>query len=75
MISNVTLHRLLLSMFVLALFGGSIIIMSFFDIPEKNRDVVFQLTGGINTIAGMVIGWYFRATMNTDRPKDEEEVH
>src|SRR5690606_20554671 len=53
------LVRFLLAGLVLALFGGALIILSFVLIPEANRDVVIQLVGGINSLAGMVVGFYF----------------
>ena len=53
------LVRFLLALLVLALFGGAIVVMSFFVVPEANREVVIQLIGGINSLAGMVIGFYF----------------
>lgn len=53
------LVRFLLALLVLALFGGAIIVMSFFVVPEANREVVIQLIGGINSLAGMVTGFYF----------------
>ena len=52
--------RFLLALLVLALFGGAIIVMSFFVVPEQNRDAVIQLVGGVNMLAGIVIGYYFR---------------
>jgi hypothetical protein len=54
-----SLIRFLLAGLVLALFGGALVILSFVLIPEPNRDVVIQLVGGINSLAGMVIGFYF----------------
>jgi len=53
------LVRFLLAFVVLALFGGAVIVMSFFVVPEQNREVVVQLIGGINSLTGMVIGYYF----------------
>lgn len=53
------LIRFLLALIVLALFGGAIIVMSFFVVPNANREVVIQLIGGINSLAGMVVGFYF----------------
>lgn len=53
------LIRFLLALIVLALFGGAIVVMSFFVVPDANREVVIQLIGGINSLAGMVIGFYF----------------
>lgn len=52
-------ERFLLAMFVLALFGGAIVVMSFFVVPTENKDAVIQLVGGVNALAGMVIGYYF----------------
>lgn len=54
--------RFLLALVVLAMFAGAVIVMSFFVVPEQNREVVVQLVGGINTLAGMVIGYYFGRT-------------
>lgn len=56
---NPPLVRFLLALIVLALFGGAIVVMSFFVVPEANREVVIQLIGGINSLAGMVVGFYF----------------
>lgn len=53
------LIRFMLALIVLALFGGAIVVMSFFVVPDANREVVIQLIGGINSLAGMVIGFYF----------------
>lgn len=53
------LIRFLLGGLVLALFGGALIIMSFFVLPAENKEVVIQLVGGINTLAGLVVGFYF----------------
>ncbi|GEM_PF-3134004 len=55
------IERLAVGAFVLALLGGAVIVLSFFAIPQANRDVVFQLVGGINALAGLVVGGYFRA--------------
>lgn len=56
------LVRFLLALVVLGLFAGAVVVMSFFIVPEQNREVVVQLVGGINTLAGMVIGYYFGRT-------------
>lgn len=53
------LVRFFLALVVLALFAGAVIVMSFIVVPEQNREVVIQLIGGINSLAGMVIGYYF----------------
>lgn len=53
------LERFLLALVVLALFAGAVVVMSFFIVPEQNKDVVIQLVGGVNTLAGLVVGWYF----------------
>lgn len=52
-------QRFLIALLVLALFGGAIIVMSFIVVPDVNRDAVIQLVGGVNTLAGLVIGYYF----------------
>lgn len=65
--------RFLLALLVLALFGGAIIIMSFFVVPETNRDVVIQLVGGINTLAGLVIGYYFGSNARRDETAPPSE--
>lgn len=53
------LQRFLIALLVLALFGGAVIVMTFVAIPTDNRDSIIQLVGGINTLAGLVIGYYF----------------
>ncbi|AKM09887.1 hypothetical protein [Croceicoccus naphthovorans] len=63
------LIRFLLALVVLALFGGAVIVMSFFVVPEQNREVVVQLIGGINSLAGMVIGFYFGRADNPNEVK------
>ena len=67
-----SLTRFLLALLVLALFGGAVIIMSFFVVPEQNREVVIQLVGGINTLAGLVIGYYFGSTARRDDGTPEQ---
>jgi hypothetical protein len=52
-------QRFLIAMLVLALFGGAVIVMTFVMIPTENRDAIIQLVGGVNTLAGLVIGYYF----------------
>lgn len=52
-------ERFLIALLVLALFGGAIVVMSFIVVPDVNRDAVIQLVGGVNALAGMVIGYYF----------------
>lgn len=66
-----SLTRFLLALLVLALFGGAVIIMSFFVVPEQNREVVIQLVGGVNTLAGLVIGYYFGSTARRDDGEPE----
>jgi NADH:ubiquinone oxidoreductase subunit D len=53
------LQRFLIALLVLALFAGAVIIMTFVIVPPENRDAVIQLVGGVNTLAGLVIGYYF----------------
>lgn len=69
-----TLVRFLLALLVLALFGGAVIVMSFFVVPEQNREVVIQLVGGINTLSGLVIGYYFGSTARRDEGPVQTEV-
>jgi hypothetical protein len=56
------LQRFLIALLVLALFGGAVIVMTFVAIPADNRDSIIQLVGGVNTLAGLVVGWYFGKT-------------
>lgn len=58
----------------LLLFGGALVIMSFFLIPEDNREVVVQLVGGVNTLAGLVIGYYFGSSARADDGPTEVTV-
>lgn len=60
------LERLFIGLLVLAMFCGALVIMTFYTIPADNRDVVIQLVGGINTLAGLVIGYYFGSTSKND---------
>lgn len=59
-------QRFMIALLVLALFGGAIIVMTFVMIPEANRDAVIQLVGGVNTLAGLVIGFYFGKSARDD---------
>jgi hypothetical protein len=56
---NRNLQRFLIALLVLALFGGAVIVMTFVAIPTDNRDSIIQLIGGVNTLAGLVVGYYF----------------
>lgn len=62
------LQRFLIALLILALFGGSIIILTFVIVPEVNKDAIIQLVGGVNTLAGLVIGFYFGKSAGEDRP-------
>lgn len=53
------IQRFFIALLVLALFGGAVIVMTFVIVPPENRDAVIQLIGGVNTLAGLVIGYYF----------------
>jgi hypothetical protein len=68
------LTRFLLALFVLALFGGAVIVMSFFVVPDQNREVVIQLVGGVNTLAGLVVGYYFGSSAKRDGEADPVKV-
>ena len=59
-------QRFMIALLVLALFGGAVIVMTFVMIPEANRDAVIQLVGGVNTLAGLVIGYYFGKSSKED---------
>lgn len=52
-------QRFFIAFVVLGLFAAALAAMTFALIPEHNRDAVIQLIGGINTLAGLVIGFYF----------------
>lgn len=67
-------QRFLIALIVLALFGGSVIVMSFIILPEANIEVVIQLVGGINTLAGLVIGYYFGSSSRRDESPAQVEV-
>lgn len=54
------LERFVIAGVVLAMNAGALVIMSFFEVPEVNHDVVIQLVGGINTLSGLIIGRYFQ---------------
>lgn len=62
------MQRFLIALLILALFGGSIIILTFVIVPEVNRDAIIQLVGGVNTLAGLVIGFYFGKSASEDKP-------
>lgn len=53
------IQRFVIALLVLALFGGAVVVMTFVIVPPENRDAVIQLIGGVNTLAGLVIGYYF----------------
>jgi len=67
-----TVQRFLIAMFVLALVGGAIVVMTFAAIPEANRDAIIQLIGGVTTLAGMVIGFYFSRPHAGSSAEDEQ---
>lgn len=63
------LQRFVVAVFILALFGGAIIVLTFIVVPDVNRDAIIQLVGGVNTLAGMVIGFYFGKSAGEDKPQ------
>lgn len=67
------LQRFLIALLILAMFGGAIIVLTFIVVPEVNRDAIIQLVGGVNTLAGLVIGFYFGKSASEDRPPPAEE--
>ncbi|HZG32891.1 MAG TPA: hypothetical protein VEZ59_06415 [Sphingopyxis sp.] len=61
-------QRFLIALLILAMFAGSIIVLTFVVVPEVNRDAIIQLVGGVNTLAGLVIGFYFGKSAAEDHP-------
>lgn len=66
------LERFIIALVVLALEGGAVAVMSFVKLPVENKDVVFQLVGGINTLAGLVVGKYFTRAEPAKEDKENE---
>ena len=66
------LQRFLIALLILAMFGGAIIVLTFIVVPEVNRDAIIQLVGGVNTLAGLVIGFYFGTSASEDKPTTVE---
>lgn len=62
------MQRFVVALIILALFGGSIVVLTFIVVPEVNRDAIIQLVGGVNTLAGLVIGFYFGKSAGEDKP-------
>ena len=62
-------QRFAVALLILALFGGSIIVLTFIIVPDVNRDAIIQLVGGVNTLAGMVVGYYFGKSAGEDKPQ------
>lgn len=62
------MQRFVVALIILALFGGAIIVLTFIVVPEVNRDAIIQLVGGVNTLAGLVIGFYFGKSAGEDKP-------
>lgn len=62
------MQRFAVALIILALFGGSIVVLTFIVVPEVNRDAIIQLVGGVNTLAGLVIGFYFGKSAGEDKP-------
>lgn len=60
------LQRFAVAMLVLVLFGGAFGILTFYPFPENNHDSLIQLVGGLNALAGMVIGYYFGKSVGDD---------
>lgn len=66
------MQRFLVALLVLAMFAGAIVVMSFLIVPPENRDAVIQLVGGVNTLAGMVVGFYFARRGDAEIPNRGE---
>lgn len=69
------LQRFSVALLILALFGGSIIVLTFIVVPDVNRDAIIQLVGGVNTLAGMVVGYYFGKSASEDKPVEARVVN
>ena len=67
---NYAAQRFLIAVFVLCLFGGAIVVMSFITVPDANRDAIIQLIGGVNMLAGLVVGRYFGQRSALDKPDE-----
>lgn len=65
-------QRFAVALLILGLFGGSIIVLTFIVVPDVNRDAIIQLVGGVNTLAGMVVGYYFGKSAGEDKPQPVE---
>jgi len=66
------MQRFVVALIILALFGGAIVVLTFIVVPEVNRDAIIQLVGGVNTLAGLVIGFYFGKSAGEDKPMPVE---
>lgn len=62
------MQRFVVALIILALFGGAIVVLTFIVVPDVNRDAIIQLVGGVNTLAGLVIGFYFGKSAGEDKP-------
>lgn len=63
------MQRFAIALLILALFGGAIIVLTFIVVPDVNRDAIIQLVGGVNTLAGLVVGFYFGKSAGDDKPQ------
>lgn len=62
------MQRFVVALLILALFGGAIVVLTFIVVPDVNRDAIIQLVGGVNTLAGLVVGFYFGKSAGDDKP-------
>lgn len=51
--------RLAFGIAVMILFGAALFALVKFQLPDANNDAIMLLVGGINTLAAMVVGYYF----------------
>ncbi len=66
--------RYSLALIVIGLLAGAVGIMSFFVVPDSNREVIVQLIGNVGTLAGVVVGYYFGSTAKSDERRTKVEV-
>lgn len=62
--------RLIFGTFILILLACNIGVLAFLPIPDSNQDSFTQISGSVQTLAGLIIGYYF-GTSDGSRRKTE----